>query len=138
MSSQSKRRRGAQPGNANACQANRDAKRAPLSPTPIPQDIDQLLELEIQFLSELMADLRATYQESAPEMTLEEKMKMARAAAQVTMATLRVLKARQLHTASGQDEFSRALNQALSELDHELHEKKVRGAKPPRTLIPEP
>ena len=127
--SPSKRKRGAQPGNKNASKPNREAKAQSLPPTPIPENIDQLLNLEIQFLSEIMADLRATYHETAPEITFEEKLKMARAAAHVTMATLRVLKARQLHAASGQDEFSRALDRALDELNHEHKAKRAGEAR---------
>ncbi len=138
---ETKRKRGAQPGNRNASKVNYAVK-APSSSTPIPEDIDELLKLQIKFLSEITADLRETYQEESSEMTPEQKLKIGRSAAYVTMATLRVLKAKQLYKSSGEDDFSRCLNKALSELNEETEAVIARNkslkrlAAPPFPVLP--
>ncbi len=123
MSSKSQRKRGAQPGNRNASKANRDA-RSTANPKPnpisIPENIDQLLDLEVRVLSRLMARLERQVQQTEDQDVSEEQTaNTIRAVHFATSGTLRILRAKQLNAALGEDEFSRRLNQALAELNEE-------------------
>ncbi len=113
------RKRGAQPGNRNASKAAREPKAA-AGLTPIPANINELLDLEILFLSELIADLRQQCRDQAQEMEPEEKRKMVRTITASSLATLQMLRAKQLAKSDSQEAMSYFLDSAIQELNAEL------------------
>ncbi len=134
MSHTPKRKRGAQPGNNNACKVNRDNKAASTPAAPIPANIDVLLDLEVRVLTRLMTRLEKNIEDTeGQDVSEEQTAQTIRAVHYATAGTLRILRAKQLHAALGQDEMSRRLDQVLTELNEEqdAENARIRLAKDP-------
>ena len=112
-------KRGAQPGNRNACKANRQAKN-PTNPVPVPADIARLVDLGVQFLYERLLDLQQDCLENAAEMNREEKRQMAKTASYAAAAIDKLLRAKMLQQAENQESLTDYINKALGELNAEL------------------
>ncbi len=131
MSSFHKRKRGAQPGNQNASKANRDAKAASLPAEPIPANIDELLDREIRLLNRLMARLEKqvdAQEAQGQEVSEEETRKTVRVISYASLATLRILRARQLlpnQEKTLQDYLDEAITELNAELKAQKHETPV-------------
>ncbi len=134
--SSSSRKRGAQPGNRNACKANRQP--TPTTSVGIPADIAALIDLGVQFLHERLFDLQQECLKQADQMTLDEKRQMAKAASYAAAAIDRFLRARLLQQSEQQESLSDYINKAVTQLNAESQARRAQE-QPVRTLdIPYP
>ncbi len=140
-----KRARGAQMGNRNACKANRQAKALSNSissenipQTPIPANIEDLLDREVRLLARLMDRLEACLDQQEQEMTEDDLRKTMRAITYATHATLNILRARQIQPKQEKtlhDYLNEALTQLDAENEAEIAQKKPRGSFNPSPLF---
>ncbi len=112
-------KRGAQPGNRNACKANRLAK-AQSNSTPMPDNIARLVDLGIEFLTETMLELQKTCREEFAQMNKEEKRQMVKTAAYAAAAIEKLRQSKMLQQAEHQESLTDYINKALGELNAEL------------------
>ncbi len=115
-------KRGAQPGNRNACKANRLAKAQsdPATTTPMPANIAALVDLGIEFLTETMLELQKSCRQEFKNMDREEKRQMMKAASYAATAIEKLLRAKMLQQTENQESLSDYINQALDEMNAEL------------------
>ncbi len=121
------RPRGAQPGNKNACKANRRSK-ADANAEPMPEDMGALIDLEVRLLTHLMANLEKRIEEQDRQeepVPIEEICKSIRAVSYGSLITLRILKAKQLFQSENQSTLTDYLNQGLDELNKETEEERA-------------
>ena len=114
-----KRRRGAQPGNINALKHGFYSKQAPIAgalDTPLGEQPDEALDPEVRLIRRLILFLSSIPLEN---LTARDTIDLLRAVCMGATALARLLRTqRQLNV--GQDDFTRSLHQALSEVQREL------------------
>ena len=133
----SPRHRGAQPGNKNASKVNRDAK-ALANPTPIPDEISELLDRSVRLLNRLMVKLEQYVDEHEQDLTEEETRKIIRAVTFASLAAQRILRAKQLQPPQ-EKTFQDYINDALTQLNEEQGVKDFRSeASGGYTSLPDP
>ncbi len=122
-----KRKRGAQPGNKNASKGNRQAKAA-FNVEPMPAEMGDLIDLEVRLLTHLMANLEKRVEEQDRQeepVPVEETRKTIRAVSYASLATLRILKAKQLFQSDTQLTLQDYLDRAIDELNNETQEQQA-------------